>query len=122
MRRVHFSLLNCTRRLFLGRFQTFPNFYDFKNDTRQILDKQKMLLEKTVTGQNMGCAGQPRVTPSLAWHVTKDGRPALSACSHAGRTPVLDAKVQSQHGTPPILDFKVYSCDCSRKVFNLSFF
>ena len=28
LRRVHFSILNCTRRLFLGRFQTFPNFYD----------------------------------------------------------------------------------------------
>ena len=28
LRRVHFSILNCTRRLFLGRFQTFPIFYD----------------------------------------------------------------------------------------------
>ena len=26
--RVHFSILNCTRQLFLGRFQTFPIFYD----------------------------------------------------------------------------------------------
>ena len=26
--RVHFSILNCTRRLFLGHFQTFPIFYD----------------------------------------------------------------------------------------------
>ena len=26
--RVHFSILNCTRQLFLGRFQTFPIFYN----------------------------------------------------------------------------------------------
>ena len=28
LRRVHFSILNCTRRLFLGRLQTFPISYD----------------------------------------------------------------------------------------------
>ena len=71
LRRVHFSILNCTRRLFLGRFQTFPNFYDFKNDTRQILDKQKMSCATRQVSwhfffkmKKMSCG-----TRQLSWHI-----------------------------------------------------